>query len=162
MQCTSCSSVFVEETLADQTLVRSVVHEISVAGQSLVSGPGIHKSVSTGLLVAAALYAVGTLLAVLINVLGLGLDDAIASGMSVWRLQLAYGNVGLILCMIYLVISGAVVAGALALRNERHYRFGFIAAVLVTAPLFPPYSILLTPVGIWALIALSRNRFQFL
>lgn len=148
--------------MAEQTLVRSVVQELSVAGQSLVSGPGIHKSVSTGLLVAAGLYAIGTLLAILINVLGLGLDDAIANGMSVWRLQFAYGNLGLVLCMVYLAMSGAIFAGALALRTDRHYRFGFAAALLVAVPVFPPYAILLTPVGVWALIALSRNRFQFL
>ncbi len=65
-------------------------------------------------------------------------------------------TIRIIWSIVLLATSGAVIYGAIQMKNLRNYRSAMTAAIISIIPLLGPCCILGIPFGIWALIVLMQ------
>lgn len=158
VRCGSCSASLVADWAGEHTVVSDgwTLHEGTNWAALALARPGLRRFAAVALGVAALVNLATISAAVLTNVLGLGLDDAIAEGRTIFQLKVTYGNLGLLIAMFQLIAACGVVCGALSIFSRRLYRVALIGAIAAIVPMVWPAAIIATPLGITALVILIR------
>lgn len=119
----------------------------------MVAGPAI------GLIVTAIIGMLWQLVSVLMNLLGTGIGAfAAASGDSGGAGSLFSGVLGLVFNVIWLLMGGLVIFGALKMKNLQSYGLAMAAAVIAALPCTSPCCFLGLPIGIWAIVVLLNQE----
>jgi len=112
-----------------------------------------------GLIVTAVIGILYQLLSVILNLLGTGIGAfAAASGESGGMGSLFSGVLGLVFNVIWLLMGGLVIFGALKMRKLESYGLSMAAAVLAALPCTSPCCFLGLPLGIWAIVVLMNQE----
>ena len=118
------------------------------AGAELVSGPAI------GLIVTASLGALAQLVALLKNLL-VGVPIPANDQVPAWLMMLT-GRVGVVLGIIGLLMSGVILLGALKMKKLESYGLAMTVSILAMIPCLSPCCVVGLPIGIWAVVVLSK------
>lgn len=119
----------------------------------LVSGP------ATGLLVVGILLAVGSVLSLLSNLLGLGGSARGAQNLPPQFQQIvemSSGGVGVIVNLFGLAISGLIIFASTKMRKLESYGLVMTATIISMLPCFFPCCCVGLPIGIWILVVLCK------
>jgi hypothetical protein len=120
--------------------------------ESMVGAPAI------GLLVVAVIGIFYQLFSIVMNLLGTGIGAfSAASGDSAGMGSLFSGVVGLVFNVIWLLLSGLVIFGALKMKKLESYSLSMAAAVVAALPCTSPCCVLGLPLGIWAIVVLVNQ-----
>jgi hypothetical protein len=120
--------------------------------ESMVGAPAI------GLLVVAGIGILYQLFSILMNLLGTGMGAfSAASGSSGGMSSLFTGVIGLVFNVIWLLLSGLVIYGALKMKKLESYGLAMAAAVVAALPCTSPCCVLGLPLGIWAIAVLVNQ-----
>ena len=113
-----------------------------------VNGPAI------GLIVVAVL---GALLQIFSVIKNLVMGSAIPANAQVpaW-LSMLSGPLGVVLGIIGILVSGVIFFGAIKMKNLESYGLAMAASIIAMIPCFSPCCLLGLPIGIWALVVLSK------
>jgi GYF domain 2 len=118
-----------------------------------VSGPAI------GLMVTAGLGVAGGLVGLVLTLARWGaapempgMDPQLAHMIQVF----AYGPLGIVTKIVGLAISLFVLYGAIKMQKLAGYGFALAAAIVALIPCFSPCCLIGLPIGIWALVVLSK------
>jgi hypothetical protein len=124
----------------------------SRAPAEMVSGPAV------GLIVTASLGAVANVLALTVNLLGVGLGAAASHGNSREDAiaSLFSGTIGVISAIFALIMAAVILMGALKMRKLESYGFSMAATIIAMVPCFSPCCLVGLPIGIWALTVLVK------
>jgi hypothetical protein len=121
-------------------------------GADLVSGPAI------GLIVTAALGFVATLIGVAWNILGAGMgmnqpgmDPEMQKFVTMFS-----GTMGVISGILGFLVSALILFGALKMKKCQSYGWAMTASILAVVPCVSPCCLVGIPIGIWALVVLSK------
>jgi hypothetical protein len=113
-----------------------------------VSTPGLLLAIAGGLAIA------GSLLSLLLNLLGVGVGS-LAPGAGDERLiNLFSGGVGIVFALLGIVLYGVMVFGALKMRSLESYGLAMAAAIIGMLPCSCPCCVITLPIGIWCLVVL--------
>ena len=82
---------------------------------------------------------------------------ATASGSSGGMSSLFTGVIGLVFNVIWLLLSGLVIYGALKMKKLESYGLAMAAAVVAALPCTSPCCVLGLPLGIWAIAVLVNQ-----
>ena len=120
--------------------------------ESMVGAPAI------GLFVVAVIGIFYLLFSIVMNLLGTGIGAfSAASGDSAGMGSLFSGVVGLVFNVIWLLLSGLVIFGALKMKKLESYSLSMAAAVVAALPCTSPCCVLGLPLGIWAIVVLVNQ-----
>jgi hypothetical protein len=124
----------------------------SAGGADLVSGPAI------GLIVTAALGFLATIIGVAWNILGAGMGmNQPGMDPEMQRFVTMFsGTMGVISGILGFVVSGLILFGALKMKKCQSYGWAMTASILAVIPCVSPCCLVGIPIGIWALIVLSK------
>jgi len=114
-----------------------------------VKGPAI------GLIVVAVL---GALLQMTSLILHLAAPSILANSRmpnQAWT-NMFSGTIGVVSGFIGLLVSGVIFFGAMKMRNLESYGLAMTASIIAMIPCFSPCCLLGLPIGIWALVVLSK------
>lgn len=118
--------------------------------QAQVGAPAI------GLIVTAIIGILWQLVSVVLNLLGTGLGAmgaAEGGGIS----GIFSGVIGLVFNVVWLLMGGLVIFGALKMKNLQSYGLSMAAAVIAALPCTSPCCFLGLPLGIWAIVVLMNQ-----
>ena len=120
------------------------------AGATLVSGPAI------GLIVTAILGALVQIVS-LIRLLLMHTPMPVNSQMpgQAWVAMLS-GPVGVAVSIIAILMSVVILLGALKMKKLESYGLAMTASILAMIPCLSPCCVIGLPIGIWALVVLSK------
>jgi hypothetical protein len=113
-----------------------------------VNGPAI------GLIITAVLGFLVQLAALLINVLGISFGSMSRRG-DAW-MNMFSGTIGIASSIITMLIAGLILFGALKMKKLESYGWAITASILALAPCLSPCCLVGLPIGIWALVVLSK------
>ncbi len=118
-------------------------------GMDQVNGPAI------GLIVVAILGALAQIASIIWALAGPALlassrmpREALASMFS--------GTIGIVFSIIGLLFSPVILLGAIKMKNLENYGFAMAASIIAMVPCFSPCCLLGLPIGIWAVVVLSK------
>jgi hypothetical protein len=114
-----------------------------------VNGPAI------GLIITAVLGFLVQLAALLMNILGVSIG-ALQSGRGDAWINMFTGTIGIVSSIITMLIAGLILFGALKMKKLESYGWGITASILALAPCISPCCLVGLPIGIWALVVLSK------
>lgn len=124
----------------------------AASATALVNGPAI------GLMVTAGFGFAANLIAVLWSLVGSqfqrlppGMDPELSR-----LIQTMSGAVGVVSCLVGLILSAAVLYGALQMKKLSRYGWAMTACILALVPCTSPCCFLGLPIGIWALVVLLK------
>lgn len=122
----------------------------SVAEQ--VSGPAI------GLIVTAILGFIATILGTLWNLfaVGAGMNQPGLNPEMEKFITVFSGTMGVISGIIGFVAAGLILFGALKMKKRTSYGWAMTASILAVVPCVSPCCLVGLPIGIWALVVLSK------
>jgi hypothetical protein len=120
--------------------------------RAAVQGPGIALIVLGVLvLIGQALYLVYTLFIAGVGAIGAASGDPDGIG------AIMGGVVGMILTVVWMLLSGIIIFGGVKMKNMQSYGLAMAAAIIVMLPCTVGWCCLLgLPIGIWALIVLMK------
>ncbi len=117
-----------------------------------MTGPAI------GLIITAIIGMLWQLVSAALNMLGTGLGGvAAASGDSGAMGTLFSGVIGLVFNVIWLLMGGVVIFGAIKMKALQSYGLALTAAILAALPCTSPCCFLGLPIGIWAIVVLMNQ-----
>jgi len=120
--------------------------------ESMVGAPAI------GLIVTAVIGILYQLVSVVLNLLGTGIGAvSAASGESAGMGSLFSGVVGLVFNIIWLLMGGLVIFGAIKMKKLESYTLAMAASVIAALPCTSPCCFLGLPLGIWAIVVLMNQ-----
>lgn len=120
--------------------------------EGMVGAPAI------GLIVTAIIGILYQLVSVVMNLLGTGIGAfAAASGDSSGMGSLFGGVLGLVFNVVWLLMGGLVIFGALKMKKLESYGLSMAAAVIAALPCTSPCCFLGLPLGIWAIVVLMNQ-----
>jgi hypothetical protein len=118
-----------------------------------VSGP------ATGIMVTAVLGIIMGVIALLLNLIGVGAGAAGAMGAFDGGEDAIFafgqGIVGMIQSLVGIVVGIICVIGSNKMRNLESYSFSLASAILVMIPCVSPCCLIGLPIGIWAVTVLN-------
>ncbi|MFO0905200.1 MAG: hypothetical protein U0939_19490 [Pirellulales bacterium] len=117
-----------------------------------VSGPAI------GLMVTAGIGIAFQVLALAMNVLGVGVGAAAAGGDNggpEGAQLMVQGVAGMVGAVIGIIVGIVIIMGALKMKNLQSYGFAMAAAIIAAVPCVSPCCLIGLPVGIWAVMVLN-------
>lgn len=124
----------------------------SSGGADLVSGPAI------GLIVTAALGFVATVIGVVWNIVGAGMgmnqpgmDPEMQKFVTMFS-----GTMGVVSGILGFLVSALILFGALKMKKFQSYGWAMTASILAVIPCVSPCCLVGIPIGIWALVVLSK------
>jgi hypothetical protein len=120
----------------------------SGAAAALVNGPAI------GLIVVAVLGALLQIVSIIKNlVMGSGIPAN--AQVPAW-LSMLSGPVGVALGIIGILVSVVILLGAMKMKKLESYGLAMAASIIAMIPCFSPCCLLGLPIGIWAVVVLSK------
>jgi len=120
-----------------------------VSATDRVSGPAI------GLIITAVLGFLVQLAALLINILGVSFGAMGSRRGDAW-MNMFSGSIGIASSIITMLIAGLILFGALKMKKLESYGWAITASILALAPCISPCCLVGLPIGIWALVVLSK------
>jgi hypothetical protein len=125
-----------------------------------MTGPGtaaeMVKLPATLLMVAGGIGIAMQLLAVVINIAGIGMGAAAEGAGDQQPLMIAQGVGGIVGGIIGLAFSGVVIFGALKMKQLQSYPMALTSSILAMLPCISCGCLLGLPVGIWSLVILNK------
>lgn len=128
------------------------VGSMGTPAKDQVTGPAI------GLIVTAILGFISTIAGIVLNLVGFqmgmnqpGLDPEVQKFVSMFS-----GAMGIISAILGLAVSGIVLFGALKMKKCESYGWAMTASILAIIPCSCPTCLIGLPIGIWALVVLSK------
>ena len=123
----------------------------SESATDLVNGPGI------GLIVSGASYALLAVFRFVVAVIGFGISAGSSTGNSQMdKIMAMSGTLSVVFGVLTLVLAGVILWGGIQMRRCRSYGLCMTAAILAMIPCTFPCCLLGLPIGIWALVVLSK------
>jgi hypothetical protein len=120
------------------------------AGAELVKGPAI------GLLVVAILGVIFAIISLIKNALMGGSIPANSKvQIPAWVTMLS-GPIGVVLSVIGILMCGVILLGALKMKRLESYGLAMAASIIAMIPCLSPCCLIGLPIGIWALVVLSK------
>ena len=120
----------------------------SAAAAALVNGPAI------GLIVVAVL---GALLQIVSIIKNLVVGSAISGNVQLPAfVKMLSGPVGVVLGIIGILVSVVILLGAMKMKKLESYGLAMAASIIAMIPCFSPCCLLGLPIGIWAVVVLSK------
>ena len=117
----------------------------------LVNGPGI------GLIVSGALYALLAVFRFVVAVVGFGISAGSSMGNAeLDKIMAMSGTLSVVLGVLTLLLAGVILWGGIQMRRFRSYGLCMTAAILAMIPCTVPCCVVGLPIGIWALVVLSK------
>lgn len=114
-----------------------------------VQGPAI------GLMVVAVVGALVQVASLILHVAG---SSILAHGQmpnQAWA-NMFSGTIGVVAAVIGLLVSGVIFLGAMKMKSLESYGLAMAASIIAMIPCFSPCCLLGLPIGIWALVVLSK------
>lgn len=125
--------------------------------RQMVQGPAI------GLIVTAAMGALACVLGLLMNVFGIatgttGMEGMNTADMPEWfdSVNAMSGAFGIGQAIVGIALSGLILMGALKMKRLENYTLVMIATIVAMIPCCSPCCLFGLPIGIWALVVLSK------
>jgi hypothetical protein len=116
-----------------------------------VSGP------ATGLIVTAILGFVAQVVGILLNVFGVAVTQGLGGTTSSdTAMNFMSGSIGIVFNFIGIAIGVVILMGALKMKRMESHGFAMAASILALVPCISPCCIVGLPIGIWALVVLSK------
>jgi hypothetical protein len=119
------------------------------AGATLVSGPAI------GLIVTAILGALVQIASIIFNLAGASFLASSQMPREAWT-NMFSGTIGVVTGMIAILVSVFILVGALKMKKLESYGLAMTASILAMIPCLSPCCLIGLPIGIWALVVLSK------
>src|ERR1035438_244826 len=120
----------------------------SAPAAAVVNGPAI------GLIVVAVL---GALLQIVSIIKNLVVGSAISGNVQLPALvKMLSGPVGVVLGIIGILVSVVILLGAMKMKKLESYGLAMAASIIAMIPCFSPCCLLGLPIGIWAVVVLSK------
>lgn len=119
------------------------------AAVSQVQGPAI------GLIVTAILGFIAQVAGLLMNILGVSMG-AMQSGRQEAWMNMFSGGLGIASSIFAMAIAGLILYGALKMKKLESYGWAMTASIIAMVPCFSPCCLIGLPIGIWALVVLSK------
>ena len=114
-----------------------------------VNGPAI------GLIVVAALGALMQIASLVIHVVSPAALTSSSMPNQAWANMFA-GTIGVVSAIIGLLVSGVIFLGAMKMKKLESYGLAMASSIIAMIPCFSPCCLLGLPIGIWALVVLSK------
>jgi hypothetical protein len=124
----------------------------------LVPGPSVAEQVNgpaIGLIVAAVLGALLKLVLLICNLLGASFASHSRMPSDAW-VNLFSGALGAVSSVVGIALSVVILLGALKMRKLESHGFAMAASVIAMVPCLSPCCFLGLPIGIWAVVVLSK------
>ncbi len=121
----------------------------STAGAELVNGPAI------GLIVVAILGVLLQITSLILNAAGASFVAASQMPKEAWA-NMFSGTVGVISSIIGILVSGLILFGAMKMKKLENYGLAMAVSVLAMIPCLSPCCFIGLPIGIWAVVVLSK------
>jgi hypothetical protein len=116
----------------------------------MVTGPAI------GLIITAIIGILYQLVSVVLNLLGTGFG-AVSAASDGGVGGLFSGVIGLVFNVIWLLMGGLVIFGAIKMKKLEGYGLAMAASVIAAIPCTSPCCFLGLPLGIWAIVVLMNQ-----
>jgi hypothetical protein len=117
------------------------------------------QSPALGLMIAAGIGLVFTLIGLAMNALGMGMGALGNLGENApggRYMHFLSGGVGIVFNIIALAVAGFIIWAAMQMKQLRNWNMSVAASVVAMIPCISPCCIIGLPVGIWALIVLMK------
>jgi hypothetical protein len=114
-----------------------------------VKGPAI------GLIAVAVLNALCQITSLIMRVMGPSILASSRMPNQAWA-NMFSGTIGAVLTAIGLLFSGVIFFGAMKMKNLESYGLAMAASIIAMIPCFSPCCLLGLPIGIWAVVVLSK------
>ena len=114
-----------------------------------IQGPAI------GLMAVAGIGALLQIASLILHVAG---SSLLASGRmpnQAWA-NMFSGTIGVVSAIIGLLVSGVIFFGAMKMKSLENYGLAMAASIIAMIPCFSPCCLLGLPIGIWALVTLTK------
>ncbi|MDD1650535.1 MAG: GYF domain-containing protein [Methylococcaceae bacterium] len=121
----------------------------SSAGAELVRGPAI------GLIVVAILGVLLQIISLIFNLAGASFLENSQMPKEAWA-NMFSGTIGVVSNIIGILVSGVILLGGLKMKKLESYGLAMTASIIAMIPCFSPCCLLGLPIGIWALVVLSK------
>lgn len=139
-------------TIAPAAPTYSTIASGGGGGTDLVAGPAI------GLIVTAALGFLATIIGVAWNILGAGMgmnQPGVDPEMQKFVTMFS-GTMGVVSGILGFLVSALILFGALKMKKCQSYGWAMTASILAVIPCISPCCLIGIPIGIWALVVLSK------
>jgi hypothetical protein len=121
----------------------------SPAGADLVKGPAI------GLIVTAILGVLLQIVSLIINLAGASFWPTSQMPNEAWA-NMFSGTIGVVSSIIGIVVSGLMLFGGIKMQKLESYGLAMTVSIIAIIPCFSPCCLIGLPIGIWALVVLSK------
>jgi hypothetical protein len=121
----------------------------SPAGAESVKGPAI------GLIVVAILGVLLQITSLILNLAGASFLASSQIPKEAWA-NIFSGTIGVVSNIIGILVSGVILLGGLKMKNLESYGLAMTASIIAMIPCFSPCCLIGLPIGIWALVVLSK------
>lgn len=115
-----------------------------------VSGPAVGLIIVGALDIALSLFRMVGIMA------GFGLGAMQATNPMQQRIMAIFGSAGIVLAIVELLVGGLILFGGLKMRRLENYGLCVAASILVMIPILSCCCIVGVPIGIWALVVISK------
>ena len=114
-----------------------------------VKGPAI------GLIVVAVVGVLLQIVSLIFNLAGASILANSPMPKEAWA-NMFSGTIGAVSSIIGILVSGVIFFGAMKMKNLESYGLAMAASIIAMIPCFSPCCLLGLPIGIWALVVLSK------
>jgi len=114
-----------------------------------VNGPAI------GLIVVAGLGALAQVISLIFNLAGASFLASSQMPKEAWA-NMFSGTIGVVSNIIALLLSGLIFFGAMKMKKLENFGLAMTASIIAMIPCFSPCCLIGLPIGIWALVVLSK------
>lgn len=119
-----------------------------------VSGPAVGLMVTAG--IGIAFQILGLLMSIL-NIGMAGMDPSMyGDEVPGWMTMMASGTISVVFAIIGILIGGLIFYAAMQMRKLQSYGLAMAASIIAMVPCISPCCILGLPIGIWALVVLTK------
>jgi hypothetical protein len=121
----------------------------SPVGAELVKGPAI------GLIVVAIAGVILQIVSLIMNLAGASFLASSQMPKEAWA-NMFSGTIGVISSMIGILVSGLILFGGMKMKKLENYGLAMAASIIAMIPCFSPCCVIGLPIGIWAVVVLSK------
>jgi hypothetical protein len=121
----------------------------SAAGAELVNGPAI------GLIVLAIVGAILQIASMVFNIAGASLLAGSQMPKEAWA-NMFSGTMAVVSSIIGILVSGLILFGALKMKKLENHGLAMTVSIIAMIPCLSPCCVIGLPIGIWALVVLSK------
>jgi len=121
----------------------------SSAGAEQVNGPAI------GLIVVAILGVILQIISLIFNLAGASFLASSQMPREAWA-NMFSGTIGVVSGIIGILVSGLILVGAMKMKKLESYGLAMAVSIIAMIPCFSPCCLIGLPIGIWAVVVLSK------